>query len=325
MIVVSLWLPYCSRLGLSRTGRAYELREIGEHLTTTCLSIARRRLGTKVYWVWVLTLVLMGWLGSFGLYCLMLMSCSTTFVSYSRRFSCPLLRPTSHSAGRSVATDGCWGGRVHGAASILNSIQARSLERRGSYRWLWVGHRGACWCGGTVMTFKVYHCLHLIHHHHQTVDYHPPLDFPPPFNPRPRSKSHPPSKPHPKLITHTLPTFGKNLLPRQAHYNKKKVLLFPALGPTKENLHQVSPFVNTVEVPASPRSKAFPHRITLPSPRSMPSKRVLRRSSWMSGTSDTVLLLLQILRMETYQTIHLVPNVTHNPSKTSRACPHITS
>lgn len=67
----------CARLGLISASRAYEQKEMGEHVFTTDSSIARGRFGTKVYWVWVLTLVLMSWEGSFGLYCIMLMSFST--------------------------------------------------------------------------------------------------------------------------------------------------------------------------------------------------------------------------------------------------------
>lgn len=44
--------------------------------------------GDKIYRAWVLAPVLMGWVGSFGLYCIMLMFFTTTFVSHLRRFYC---------------------------------------------------------------------------------------------------------------------------------------------------------------------------------------------------------------------------------------------
>lgn len=110
------------------------------------------------------------------------------------------------------------------------------------------------------MIFQVYHWLGLIRH--QLLDSRPPRDFPPPSNS------------HPKLITYPLLTFGKNVLPMQAHYSKNSALLFPTLGLTKENSCHVSTFMNTAEVPASPRSKAFPNPTTLPSAISMPSRWV---------------------------------------------------
>lgn len=70
----------CSRLGVIWTGRVSVSRKIGEHIFNTYLSIARGRLGKIMCWGWVITSVLMGWVGSFGLYCIMLMSFLPTSV-----------------------------------------------------------------------------------------------------------------------------------------------------------------------------------------------------------------------------------------------------
>lgn len=140
------------------------------------------------------------------------------------------------------------------------------------------------------MTFQVYHWLGLIRH--QPLDSRPPRDFPPPFNSRPRSRSpprsrsYPRSNPHSKLIIQTLPSFGQNLLLRQAHCSKKSALLCPTLGLKKENSDQVSPFVNTAEVPASPRSKPFPNPSIMPGAISMPSRwdfRATKPDIWDFG------------------------------------------